>query len=147
MNSAETAEGRRGREQGFSTVATVILALALAVCAGIVADVNQKLRAGHEAAAVAQAAARAGGGQIDRAALYRSGRIRVDPGAATRAARAYLRTTGHTGTVSVASARTIQVTVTVTKPTALLSLIGIPTVQATATATADLVPGVEGPQR
>ena len=96
---------------------------------------------------MAEEAARAGAGQVDRVAAYRDARFVVDRGAAVRAARSYLGTSGHTGTVSVTGPRSIRVTVTVTKPTWILSVVGVPSVSMTATATASLTPGVEGPER
>jgi hypothetical protein len=43
--------------------------------------------------------------------------------------------------------RSIRVTVTVDKPTVLLSLIGIGHLHVTKTATADLLEGIQGPNR
>ncbi|WP_345580254.1 pilus assembly protein TadG-related protein [Nonomuraea rosea] len=114
---------------------------------GLVVDVGNKLRAGWEAVGIAEEAARAGAGQIDRAAAYRGDELIVDRGAALRAAQAHLSSSGHQGSAIISGPASVRVTVTVTKTTWLLSLVGMSTVSMTAHADADLVAGVEGPNR
>jgi hypothetical protein len=122
--------------------------LALLAAAGLVVDGGAKLRAAREASAVAEEAARAGAGRIDRSRAYSTGgRFVVDRTAAVAAARAYLADSGNSGSVEVVGPRQIRVTVTISKPTVLLSAIGVGEVHVTKTATADLLQGVEGPGR
>lgn len=135
-------------DEGSITLLVVIFFFALLAAAGLVVDGGAKLRAAREASAVSEEAARAGAGRVDRDRAYaQGGRFVVDRTAAVAAARAYLTRSGQSGSVSVAGAQTIRVTVTVRKPTSLLSLIGIEEVRATKTATAELLQGVEGPGR
>ncbi|MFE3452484.1 pilus assembly protein TadG-related protein [Nonomuraea sp. NPDC059194] len=134
-------------DQGSITAYTIILITALLLFVGLAVDGGAKLRAGWEAVGVAEEAARAGAGQIDREAIYRGGQAVVDRGAAVRAARRYLSSSGHSGTAGIAGPQSIRVSVTVTKRTWLLSMVGLSSVSMTATATADLVTGVEGPNR
>jgi hypothetical protein len=95
---------------------------------------------------VAEEAARASAGRVDRDRAYAlGGRFVVDRTGAVAASRAYLASSGNSRSVSVVSAQKIRVTVTIGKPTTLPSLIGIGEVHATKTATADLLQGVEGP--
>lgn len=134
-------------ERGSITPYALIFITVLMLFVGLAVDGGAKLRAGWEAVGIAEEAARAGAGQIDRAAAYEGRDFVVDRGAAVRAARAYLSATGRNGTVGIGGPNSIRVRVTVTKPTWLLSLVGISSVSMTATATADLVSGVERPSR
>lgn len=135
-------------DRGSITPYALIFIVILTMFIGLAVDGGSKLRAGWEAVGVAEQAARAGAGQVDRSAAYAGKRgFVVDRGAATRAAQPYLGATGHRGNVSVTGPRTLQVRVTVTKPTWMLSIVGISSVTQTATATADLATGVEGEQR
>jgi len=117
----------------------------LLALSGLVIDGGRKLNQSASAYAIAQEAARAGAGLVDRSAAYSSGTFRVDQAQAVAAARAYLAGGGYTGTVSVDGARRIRVTVTVTGHTLVLSLIGINTMTSTGSAVAALVTGVTGP--
>ncbi|MGP4102903.1 pilus assembly protein TadG-related protein [Nonomuraea sp. KM90] len=134
-------------ERGSITPYAVILITVLMLFIGFVVDVGNKLRAGWEAVGIAEEAARAGAGQIDRAAAYRGDELVVDRGAAVRAAQAYLSNGGHQGTATISGPASVRVTVTVTKPTWLLHLVGLSSVSMTANAEADLIGGVEGPNR
>lgn len=134
-------------EQGSITPYAAIFIVVLMLFVGLAVDGSAKLRAGWEAVGVAEEAARAGAGTIDRTALYKGRGFAVDRGAAVRSAQAYLAATGHTGSIAVTGPQSITVRVKVTKPTWLLSIVGLSSVSATATATADLVPGIEGPGR
>jgi Flp pilus assembly protein TadG len=139
-----TKSRNAGNDKGTITLLTVIFFLALLAAAGLVIDGGAKIRAAREASAVAEEAARAGAGQIDRnRALARGGRFVIDRNAAVTAAQAYLASSGNTGSVSVIGAQRIRVTVTISKPTVLLSAIGIGEVHVTKTATAELIQGVE----
>jgi hypothetical protein len=144
MNRTAHALGDRGSITPYALIFIVILMLFI----GLAVDGGAKLRAGWEAVGTAEEAARAGAGQIDRAAVYTGvNRFVVDRGAAVRAAQAYLSASGHAGTVSITGPRSIKVTVSVTKRTWLLSIVGISSVSQTASSTANLVPGVEGEEQ
>lgn len=137
------SEYRRG-DRGSITLFVIVMFIAIAAAAGLVIDGGTKLRTAREASAVAEEAARAGAGQIDRSRAYRDGRqFVIDPQAAISAARSYLSRSGDTGSVSVTGAHTIRVTVTISRPTALLPAIGIDHMSVTKTATAELVQGIE----
>ncbi|MFG1705410.1 pilus assembly protein TadG-related protein [Nonomuraea sp. M3C6] len=137
----------RNPERGSVTPYALIFITVLMLFIGLVVDVGNKLRAGWEAVGVAEEAARAGAGEIDRAAAYLGHELVVDRSAALRAAQAHLSNSGHQGNVTISGPTSVRVTVTVTKETWLLSLVGLSTVSMTAHANADLVAGVEGPNR
>ena len=145
------APGQAGRwrglrdDRGSITLMLTVLFVVLLGFAGIVIDGGAKLRAAENADAIAQEAARAGAGMVNRSAAYSTGTFAVDQAQAIAAARSYLASTGHPGTVTADGSRAIRVTVTVTEPTAVLSIIGITTMSSTGVATADLVTGVTGP--
>jgi len=124
-----------------------VLMVALLALAGLVIDGSRKLIQAANADAVAQEAARAGAGMVDRSTAYRSGTFRVDQAQAIAAARNYLASAGYRGTVSADGASRIRVTVIVNWHTAVLSLIGIQTMSTTGSAVASLVTGVTGPGR
>lgn len=134
-------------DSGAITPYAIIFICVLMLFVGLSVDGGAKLRAGWEAVGVAEEAARAGAGQVDRSAAYRGGEFVIHRGAAVRAAHAYLSASGHRGTVSIAGPTSIRVSVTVTKPTWLLSMVGLSSVSMTATSTSELVSGVEGPGR
>jgi Flp pilus assembly protein TadG len=134
-------------DDGTLTLFTAITVIGLLVALGFIVDAGQKLQAGQQARAIAEEAARAGAGQVNRSAAYaHGGTFTVDPTAAAAAARTYLAQTGHAGAVTVTGDRTIQVTVTITEPAVFTAIIGISQVSATQTATANLVQGITGPQ-
>lgn len=135
-------------DSGSVTLFTIVFFFAVLVAVGLVVDGGAKLRAAREASAIAEEAARAGAGQVNRDHAYaQGGTFTIDQNTALQAARAYLAASGNTGTVSPLGSNKIQITVTVSKPAPLLSLIGIGRVDATETATADLVEGVSAPGR
>jgi len=136
---------RGQREAGSLTVLLAVLMVALLALAGLVIDGGRKLNQSASAYAMAQEAARAGAGMVDRSAAYRSGAFGVDEGQALAAARTYLASVGYTGSVSIDGTQKIRVTVTVTRRTLVLSLIGIDTMTSTGSAVASLVTGVTGP--
>lgn len=138
-----------GREQdtGSLTLLLAVLMVALLALTGLVIDGGRKLNQSSSASAIAQEAARAGAGLIDRSAAYRSGTFRVDEWQALAAARAYLADAGYAGSVSADGTQKIRVTVTVTGRTLVLSLIGIDTMTSTGSAVASLATGVTGPGR
>lgn len=135
---------RDSRDRGSLTLMLIALMVALLALAGLVIDGGRKLDASEKAFAIAQEAARAGAGQVNTSAAYRSGTFKVDVPQALAAARAYLATAGYSGSVTAAGNK-IRVTVHVTERTAVLSLIGIRTFSSTGSAVASLVSGVTGP--
>ncbi|RAY12956.1 hypothetical protein DPM19_23420 [Actinomadura craniellae] len=138
--------GRCPDEGGLSVFA-VIITLVVVVFFGAVVDFERKLEALHDASIAAQEAARAGAGQVDLDRAYSRGGFVVDRPAAIRAAKAYLRAGGYSGSVTSEGARSIRVRVTVVKPALFLPLVGISALHAEAVAVADLTTGVEGPDR
>lgn len=135
---------RDSRESGSLSLMLIVLTVALLALAGLVIDGGRKLEATEKAYAIAQEAARAGAGQVNTSAAYRSGTFRVAPSQALAAARSYIRSTPYSGNVSV-SGNSIKVTVWVKEPTAVLSLIGIGSFTSRGSAVASLVSGVTGP--
>jgi Flp pilus assembly protein TadG len=132
-------------DRGSITLMLTILFVVLIGFAGIVIDGGAKLRAAENANSIAQEAARAAAGTVNRSAAYSTGTFTVGQSQAIAAARAYLASVGDPGTVTADGANSIRVAVTVTEPTAVLSIIGIKTMSSTGVATADLVTGVTGP--
>jgi Flp pilus assembly protein TadG len=145
MRQPHAARARGKREAGSLTLMLAVLMVALLALAGLVIDGGRKLNQSASAFAIAQEAARAGAGLVDRSVAYRSGTFRVDQRQALAAARAYLAGAGYTGSVSADGTQRIRVTVTVTGHTLVLSLIGIDTMTSTGSAVASLVSGVTGP--
>ena len=137
----------RKQDTGALTLLLAALMVALLTLAGLVIDGGRKLNQSASAYAIAQEAARAGAGVVDRSAAYQSGTFLVDEGQAVAAARAYLVSAGYTGSVSSDGTQKIRVTVTVTGHTLVLSLIGIDTMTSTGSAVASLITGVTGPGR
>jgi Flp pilus assembly protein TadG len=146
MRQLLAAPGGR-QDTGSLTLLLACLMVALLALAGLVIDGGRKLNQSASAYAIAQEAARAGAGMVDRSAAYRSGTFSVDQGQALAAARAYLADAGYTGSVSSDGTRKIRVTVTISGRTLVLSLIGIDTMTSTGSAVASLVTGVTGPGR
>jgi hypothetical protein len=141
-------DGTHVTDRGSITLLLIVFFIALLAAAGLVIDGGAKLRAARQASAVAEEAARAGAGEIDRSRAYaHGGQFVIDRQAATNAARSYLAHSGNAGTVSVIGTRTIRVTVTISQPTMLLPAIGIDQIHVTKTATADLIQGVTAPGR
>jgi Flp pilus assembly protein TadG len=103
-----------GVEGGQILVLTVVVALGLFAILGLVADGGLLVARHRELQNLADAAARAGAGQLDVATFRASGGqiARLDPTQARAAARRQLRAAGFTGQIQVA-ASTTQVTVQV----------------------------------
>lgn len=142
----------RGKgERGSVTLMLMVLFLALIALAGIVIDGGAKLDQAENANAIAQEAARAGAGHVDRANAYANGSFTVDQAQAIAAAQQYLASAGYRCPVQcrvwAPTPGTIRVTVTVTSPTRVLSIIGIDSMTSPGSATASLVTGVTGPGR
>ena len=139
-------DSRVWSDSGSLTLMLAVLMVALLALAGLVIDGGRKLDATQKAYAIAQEAARAGAGQVNTSAVYRSGTFKVNPAQAQAAAQTYLMNAGygHSGRVTVTGNR-ITVRVQVTERTTVLSLIGISKITVSGTAVASLVSGVTGP--
>ncbi len=143
-------EGRSGRpvDQGQVTAFIVIMTVGLLLVVGLVLDGGLALRTKVEAITDAQAAARAGAGQLDLATYRATGQVRLDPARAVEAARAYLAATGTRSaadpTITVRGDR-ITVTVTRDQPTQLLGLAGLGALPVEGTGQARAVQGVQAP--
>jgi hypothetical protein len=124
-----------------------VLFVALLALAGIVVDGGAKLDEARLATSIAQEAARAGAGMVNRARAYAAGTFTVDKAQALAAARQYLAQAGYRGSVWIAGPDSIGVTVQLTEPTKVLSIIGIGSMTSTGSAIANLVTGVTGPGR
>jgi hypothetical protein len=135
---------RRDGEAGTLSIFVAICATMMLMLAGLVLDGGGRLRKIEDADALAQEAARAGGQQIDQAALLQGRGLRLDPKAAEAAADAYLTRNKVTGT-AVATTTLVTVTVDVTYHTSLLSLIGLDNLTVHGVGEARLVPGVSTP--
>jgi putative Flp pilus-assembly TadE/G-like protein len=111
------------REQGSVSVFLIIILVGVFAVFGLVVDGAGKVRTAQTAAATADEAARAAGQALDTGRVYSGASPRPDTAAAARAARAYLRAAGVTGTVTV-SGSTIHVTTRVTYRPKFLSAAG-----------------------
>ncbi len=136
---------RAERDRGSITLMLAALGVALIALAGIVIDGGAKLRAAENANAVAQEAARAGAGMVNRSTAYSTGAFVVDRAQAIAAARAYLAANNLHCCVAAQGSKAIRVTVRITEPTSVLSIVGIDSMSSTGSATASLVTGVTGP--
>src|SRR5258708_2833637 len=106
MRQPCAAPGGR-QDSGSLTLLLALLMVALLALVGLVIDGGRKLNQSASAYAIAQEAARAGAGMVDRSVAYRSGTFGVDEAQALAAARAYLVSAGYTGSVSPARGPTI----------------------------------------
>ncbi len=127
-------------ERGSLVAFLAVLAAALFALAGLVVDGGRALAARQTAAADAEQAARAGAQAVSASELRR-GSVRLDAAAARRAADAYLRAIGATGTVA-ASGTAVTVTVRIVVPSTILGVVGVRAITVGATATATDLHGV-----
>jgi hypothetical protein len=132
-------------EDGTVTAFVVSFTLALILLAGLVVDGGLTLAARVQAIDEAQAAARAGAQAIDLAAYRADGPLTLQPDQARQAARDYLATTGHDGTVDVHD-NEVDVTVHITQPMQILGIAGISTLTVTGHGSARPEHGVEAPE-
>lgn len=91
----------RRREEGSVSLFVVVITVVLLGAVGLVVDGGGKVRALERADEAAREAARAGSQMLDVPAAVRGTRVAVEPGAAARAARAYLAAAGVDGDVTV----------------------------------------------
>jgi hypothetical protein len=123
--------GDRGAVAAWTaTMSAVAVLLALTIVA--IAQIQAARTNGHN---IASEAARAGTQHLDLNAYRNTGVLRLQPGPATAAAKAYLNSVGATGTVMV-TGQTITVTAVTHQRIPLLRLLGVGTVTVTETASA-----------
>ncbi|MEW1678460.1 pilus assembly protein TadG-related protein [Streptomyces noursei] len=132
-------------ERGSATLFWVIAAgLFLSVLA-LVVDGGGQLKASAHADDVANAAARAGGQQIDAGQAIPGGQVVVDPDAAASVARSFLQQAGVEGSVTIeGGGRRLVVTVHDTYHCLMLAALGRPTLSVTGHGSAQLVEKVGG---
>lgn len=141
-----TATSRRPHGDDGALVLAAAIAMPLAIVLfGLVVDGGYTLAQRQRATHAAEDAARAGANALAVPELRR-GAVRLDPAAATAAARGYLSRAGYHGTVTIAD-DTITVHVTATQKLTLLPLIGLRQLTVHGDATARAVPGITGPNQ
>ncbi|MER5880698.1 pilus assembly protein TadG-related protein [Streptomyces sp. NPDC001910] len=139
--------GPERADWGGVTVFVAICVLGLVGIIGVAVDGGAKMAATERADYVAGEAARAGGQAIDPAKAVTGKAIVTDPQDATAAAKAYLRSAGASGTVSVSGdGKTVTVTVNGSSDTTFLSAVGIGSLPVAGRATATLLHGVTAPE-
>ncbi|MEU6145693.1 pilus assembly protein TadG-related protein [Streptomyces sp. NPDC047081] len=124
-----------GDERGQVTAFVVGVFAALWLFAGIVVDGGLALAGKAQALDAAQEAARTGAQQLDVGQLRRGGDVRLVRDKAAAAARAYIASTGDSGTASV-KGDAVTVRVTHHQHTQILQLIGLRTLTVHATGSA-----------
>lgn len=97
-------------ERGAASVYFVVVTVGLLALAGMIYDGSSKIRATHQTELAALEAARAASQELTGDVIAGQTST-VDPSRGAAAARAYLRRTGHEGTVTV-SGNTVTVTTT-----------------------------------
>ena len=130
------------RERGSVAVLMAVFAVGMFAMAGLVIDGGAALAARGRAADLAEQASRAGADALAPHSLRgRSPQdLRIDPAAATTAARRVLTTAGASGDVGVMG-RDVTVTAHVRRRSVVLSAFGVDDVSGTASATATIVYG------
>jgi Flp pilus assembly protein TadG len=124
----------RGRgDEGAVSLFVVVVVVALLAAIGLVVDGGGKIRALERADEAAREAARAGSQMLEIPAAVRGERVDIDPGAAGRAARAYLKAAGVEGSVSVSGGQVTVSTRVVYRPV-FLGFIGVGPIAVTAEA-------------
>lgn len=138
-----TRRSRRADERGMISAYVAGLGAALLIVAGAVYDGGRFVNTYGEASDLAGNAARAAAQATDRAELYRSGAVRLDPVEATQRAVDFMDVANPEAAVDVSvEGNTVTVTVRLTSTPRILP-IGTRTIRATATATAQR--GVDQP--
>lgn len=131
---------RRHDDRGAITLFLAVFTLVLLAAIGLVVDGGGKVRALQRADEAAREAARAGSQMLDVPSAVRGNGLRVDPAAAARAARAYLRAAGVDGTVTV-EGNAVRVATRITYEPVFLGFAGVGPLTVTAEASARPVAG------
>jgi uncharacterized membrane protein len=146
---SHTPAARLLGEDGQILVLTLVVALALLAILGLVADGGLLFARHRELQAIADAAARAGAGQLDEATYRASdGRTaQLDPTQASAAARRHLRAAGFTGQATIATT-TGQVTIGLAEPfrTPIFNNVGFSPIRLAVRARAEPRTGITQPQ-
>lgn len=146
MTTRRRSLARRGdAESGTLSIFVAMCATMLLMLTGLVLDGGGRLRAYERADALAQEAARAGGQQINRAALLQGHGLQLDTTAAKQQALDYLTANGidsRNVLITTTGNTLIKVKFTTTYHTALLGLIGFDQLGVQGVGQARLVPGV-----
>jgi Flp pilus assembly protein TadG len=137
---------REDDDRGAVTLFVAVFTVTLLVAIGLVVDGGGKVRALQRADEAAREAARAGSQMLDVPSAVRGDGARVAPGAAARAARAYLTAAGVEGTVTV-EGNAVRVSTSITYEPVFLAFAGVGPMTVTGTAVARPVAGddEEGP--
>lgn len=129
---------RGADERGSVSTWLVLASFAMGIVVGLAVDVSGQVHAQQRARDVAAQAARAGGQQLDAAAVQ--GRYpSIAVGQARAAAQDYLAAAGVTGAVTVTGSTTIRVDVTDTYDPLFLGVVGINNLTVTGDATARVI--------
>ncbi|MEU6332051.1 TadE/TadG family type IV pilus assembly protein [Streptomyces platensis] len=127
-------------DRGSATLFWIIVGMVFLGLLALVVDGGGQLKASAHADDVANAAARAGGQQIDAGKAIPGGEVVVDPEAAASVARDFLHQAGVEGTVTVSGGgKRLEVSVTDTYHCLMLVGVGRPTLPVTGHGTAQLV--------
>lgn len=128
----------RRDERGSISVWAATSAVVMMVCVGIALDLGGQVHAQQHARGVAAQAARAGGQQLDAAAVtgaYPS----IAIGQARVAAQTYLAASGVAGTVTITGGDTVHVSVSDTYHPRFLGIVGLGTLTVSGDASAQVV--------
>ncbi|WP_354643312.1 hypothetical protein [Kitasatospora camelliae] len=139
---ARRGKAPTGPDTGAVSTFVAVSAAALVILVGIVLDLGGRLRVIEQTDALAQEAARAGGQQLDEAALRDGRGYLVDEPRAREAVQAYLAGHHLTGEVDLHTPGVVSVTIDAHYDTSLLRLIRINTLPVRGTGKAVLVHGV-----
>ena len=132
-------------EAGMISAFVLAMMLGLFAVLGLGLDPGMALADKVHAIGQAEQAARAGAQQIDLTIYRTTGRLRLDPAAATHAAEQFLTVEHATGGVAVAG-NTVTVTITAEYRTQLWALIGADTITVHATGRATPQRGITAPE-
>lgn len=133
-------------ERGSASIWMVVAAFAMSILIGLTVDLGGQAHAQQRAHDLAAQAARTGAEEVLAAPAVEGRYAHIDAAAAARAARAYLRQAGVSGTVRVSGNR-IGVRVNDTYRTKFLGVIGINQVRVGGEADAELVRTLGGDAR
>jgi Flp pilus assembly protein TadG len=141
------APGRFHGERGAVAPLVAVTLIGLLGITALVIDGGLMFSARRDLQALADSAARAGAMALDVDTLRSNDTVRLDPEAARRASRDYLRAAGFDGSTTI-SATTLRVTVDLaqSRDTVMMSLLGIRRMQTEAHAVARPRAGIERPE-
>lgn len=138
---------RARSERGAVAPLVAVVLLGLLGITALVIDGGVMFSARRDLQGLADSAARAGAMSLDVGSLRSNDQVILDPALAETEARAYLRTAGFSGQVTIA-ADTLSVTVGLAenRPTVMMGLLGIRTMRTEAHAVARPRAGIERPE-